>query len=283
MSVSSTISRFYWLIVFGAACFSSIDNGSSPVFFGSILPVCQAFSIMPLLPKSPPCTVCYMKSSSTFTSLAKYLFKEVTEDINELTGKSKWEPGDLLSWMSKNEYKYKFGDLTKWATGFAKDQALELTGADNLTELGTNFIAKVKSGEYETDDIYLALKVLLTTTSNMGLLPMKGLPIRYLLKLVDLGISKDEDDEMMSELSNTLETRIHTALESDDAANKEEVTTLVKEFTGKDKYSFGDIAKVIMEQAKEKNAKPRTLELNKIVDDIEEWDDKVLETAAPSQ
>jgi hypothetical protein len=50
------------------------------------------------------------------------------------------------------------------------------------------------------------------------------------------------------------------------------MTSLVQEFTGKDQYKFGDIAKVIMAQAKEKNSTPRTLPLNKIVDGIEEWD-----------
>jgi hypothetical protein len=106
-------------------------------------------------------------TTATLTSLAKYLFREVTEDINELTGKERWQPGDLINWMNKNEYKYQFGDLTKWATWFAKEQAVELTGTENVANLGVTFVEKVKSGQYKTDDIYLALKVLLTLSQTL--------------------------------------------------------------------------------------------------------------------
>jgi hypothetical protein len=43
-------------------------------------------------------------STSTLTSsLAQYLFREVTEGINELTGKEQLQPGDLLHWLDQHE------------------------------------------------------------------------------------------------------------------------------------------------------------------------------------
>lgn len=224
-------------------------------------------------------TVCWATSrSDSFSKIAKFLFDEITEDINELTGKSKWEPGDLLKWMNKSDYKYKFGDLTKWATGFATEQAAEYVGLDSnkYADFGSALVAKVRSGAYDTEDIYMALKVMLAAGSSLGVL--KNLPIPWLMQLIDAGISKEDDGELMEELSSNLESRIGSAIE-EGGEKEEKVTSLVKDFTGKDKYSVGDIAKVIMAQAKEKQSSPRTLQLNEIVDDIKDWDETKLGSA----
>jgi len=93
-------------------------------------------------------------SGTTVAKIAKFLFQEITEDINALTGKEKWEPGDLLRWMDKSEYKYKFGDLTKWATGFATKQAAEYVGLEPDKLDIASFVSKVRSGGYDTCLLY---------------------------------------------------------------------------------------------------------------------------------
>lgn len=224
-------------------------------------------------------------STTAFSKIAKFLFKEITEDINDLTGKEKWEPGDLLRWMNKKEYKYEFGDLTKWAAGFAAEQAADYAGLDtskggkygNVADFGSSLVTKVRTGAYQTEDIYMALKVMLAAGSGMGML--KNLPVPWIMQLIDAGISKDDDSELMEKLSTNLEDRIGTAMKDGGDAEKK-VVSLVKDFTGKEKYSVGDIAKVIMEQAKDKDtSSPRTLELTKIVKDIKDWDEKKLDSS----
>lgn len=214
-----------------------------------------------------------------FGDLTRSLAKRAAKRVNDLTGKESYEFGDLSRFLdakakarvqaikegarssspssSPSTYKYEFGDFTRWADALAKEKAAQFAGKQSsedyrLGDISRTIVAKVRSGEYSLDDVYLALRVLLT--AGFSVLPIASLlPVKGLIQLVNLGLAKDVSGRLMEVLVVALDQRMKLALAGD--ANyqlgdktKEQLRLALTRFTGKDSYQVGDITKAAMQR-----------------------------------
>ena len=217
-----------------------------------------------------------------FGDVSKFLAKRAAKKVNELTGKETYKFGDLSLWLdgkakarvqaikkggvdsstggTDSTYQYEFGDFTRWADALAKEKAAKFAGKESseeyvLGDVSRTVIRKVRSGEYNVDDVYLALRILLT--AGFALLPVAQLlPVKALVELVNLGLAKDVGLRLVELLAVVLDQRMKQALTGD--ANyqlgdltKEKLRQSLARFTGKDVYEFGDIARAVAKRATE--------------------------------
>jgi len=121
-----------------------------------------------------------------------------------------------------------------------------------LGDISKTVIAKVRSGEYRIDDVYLALRVLLT--AGFSVLPIASLlPVKGLIQLVNLGLAKDMGGRLIEVLVVALDQRMKLVLTGDanyqlGDKSKEQLQLALARFTGKDSYQAGDITKAVMER-----------------------------------
>jgi len=254
-----------------------------------------------------------------FGDVSKFLAKRAANKVNELTGKETYKFGDLSLWLdgkakervqaikksstgdTDGTYQYEFGDFTRWADALAKEKAAQFAGKNFseeyvLGDVSRTVIRKVRSGEYRVDDVYLALRILLT--AGFALLPVAQLlPVKALVELVNLGLAKDVGLRLVELLAVALDQRMKQALTGDanyqlgDLA-KEKLRQSLARFTGKDFYEFGDIARAIAERATEggdisnkvsssssgeKEDRLLTLQ-DGVVEDLASWDQRFFET-----
>ena len=278
------------------------------------------------------CTLIYGKNSKTrndpedeelrtyrFGDITRSLAKRAAERVNGLTGKDSYQFGDLSKYLdakAKNRvqsikggstqdrpYKYEFGDLSRWADALAKEKAAQFAGKQSSDEyrfgdISRAVITKVRSGEYNLEDIYLALRILFA--AGFSLLPIASLlPIKGLIQLVNLGLAKDVSGRLMEVLLVALDQRFKLALMGDSNyqlgdKTKELLQQSLASFTGNDVYQFGDITKAVMMRVQ--NGSDRVLDSSTdshvlraerdedlltfrdtVVDDLEEWDRRFLQ------
>lgn len=240
-------------------------------------------------------------TSNSFSDFAKFIFDKATDQVNEITGKEEWQPGDLAKWLdskakqrlqsvkkdvtSEQDYQYAFGDLTLWATNLAKEKAARFAGKSSadeyeLGDITKTIVNKVQSGEYDENDVYLALRVLLV--AGCQVVPIANfLPLRGLLSLVNVGLTKDVSGRLLQELTESLEQRIKFAVTGKEDyqfgdLTKDKLNDLVAKFTGKDSYQSGDISRSIMNQTREGTTEHQISDLEKIVTKLEDWDAQFL-------
>ena len=244
------------------------------------------------------------KGSSRISDFAHFVFDKATDKVNTITGKDEWHPGDLAKWLDgkakqrlqsvKNsttpdeKYHYEFGDLTLWATNLAKEKGARLAGKEkaedyHVGDITKAIVAKVQSGDYDEDDIYLALRVLLV--AGCRVLPIvRFLPIQGLLSLVSVGLTKDVGGRVLKELFETLEGRIKYAVTGKQDyqfgdLTKGKLNTLVTKLTGKSEFEVGDISRSMMKQKNGKeSAAQQLVDLANIVKQLEGWDTEFLKS-----
>ena len=249
------------------------------------------------------------KRGYKFGDVSRLLAKRVTSKVNELTGKDSYEFGDLSRWLDgrakervqaikgqQGDYKYEFGDLTRWADALAKEKAANFAGKETsqdyeFGDISLTVIRKVRSGEYNLEDVYLALRLL--ATAGFSLSPVVNLlPVQGLLQLVNLGLAKDVGGRLMGVLATALDARMKEALTGNASyelgdMTKDRLREALARFTGKDTYEFRDIFRTIVERrrgddvTKESNGSSDdaivfTLQ-DQLGDDLAKWDAKFLE------
>lgn len=209
--------------------------------------------------------------------MSKFLATQAKEKVNGLTGKTTYEFGDLSRWLDgrakervlaikggeNGGYKYEVGDFTRWADALAKEKAAQFSGkvTANEYELGDitkTIIPKIRSGEYNLEDIYLSLRVL--AMAGFALLPIaRFVPIQALIPLVNVGLAKDVGGRLTELLLTGLDARMKEALTGNanyqlgDIA-KDRLRQELSLFTGKEIYAVGDLTRTIVERA---SARPK--------------------------
>jgi hypothetical protein len=251
------------------------------------------------------------KEGYRFGDFSRFLAKQATDKVNELTGKSSYELGDLSRWLDgrakervqaikgqKGEYKYEVGDLTRWADALVKERAAQFAGKETaqdyqVGDISRTLIRKVRTGEYNLDDVFLALRVL--AMAGYTLLPVaRLLPIQALIPLINVGLANDIRGRLTEVLATSLDARVKEALTGNanyqlgDIA-KDRLRQELARFTGKDTYSIGDLSKAIVERGTKGASEtrsttadsPRLLTLpDQVVTDLASWDASFLESQA---
>lgn len=238
-----------------------------------------------------------------FGDLTRGLLKRTQGKVNDLTGKDSYEFGDLSRWADQKAkervrnargdatrtnddgaYHYQLGDVSRWATDFAKEKAAQYAGKKGsedyvFGDISRTIFAKVRSGDYQLDDVYLALRVLVT--AGFSILPVANLlPVKLLLQLVEFDLAKDVGGKLTGVLASSVDARVKEALTGDanyqlGDLSKSKLNEVVSSFTGKDSYEFGDISKALAQRGTETKQpdSPITQKLEKdLPSEFAEWD-----------
>lgn len=251
------------------------------------------------------------KGGYKFGDLSKAFAKRASARVNQLTGNENYEFGDLSRWLDQQakgkaasitgKDEYKFGDLTLWADKMSKEKVGNFTDKEGyeVGDISKEVIRRVRAGDYELQDVFLALRILLS--AGASLTPVAGvLPVKVLLELVNLGLAQDLTGRLVGVLAGSLDERVKEAITGDanyqlgDLTKKKTLQALA-DFTGKDSYEFGDISRKVTElssqqqdkKGKAGDASKTTIELlGPQIDDLAVWDNKFQErsgaTSLPS-
>jgi hypothetical protein len=157
------------------------------------------------------------------------------------------------------------------------------TGKANYTvgDLSQEVVRRVQSGEYTVQDVWLALRILLT--AGFGVLsPVAGiLPIRLLLNLVNLGLAQEVSGRLVGALAETLDKRMKEVLTGSSSyalgdLTKARLQSQLSTFTGKDRYEFGDLSRTISKlaaQTDRSSSSIKKIDLQEsILDNLDVWD-----------
>jgi hypothetical protein len=243
-----------------------------------------------------------------FGDIARSLTNKLNEKSSQITGKDTYEFGDLSRWADKKakerimsirsktgEYKYEFGDLSRFADNIVKEQAAKYAGKENATDyqfgdVTKTLLKKVLTGEYDPQDVYLALRILVV--AGCALLPIAQLlPLNTLFEMFELGLLRDIGFRLLPIVAQTIDARMKEALTGD--ANyqlgdltKQRLRQYLARFIGKETYEFGDVTRSVIERQEHKeingNAVVRcsdTLLIDDpaLYDELVSWDQRYLE------
>lgn len=236
-------------------------------------------------------------SSYQFGDLTRGFLKSATSKINKLTGKEEYQFGDLSRWLDEQakgkvgeltgKGDYEVGDLTKWVQGQAMERVTNFTGREDYAfgDISKELLRRVKAGEYELQDVWLALRVLLSVGASLTPIA-SALPVKWLLELVNLGLAQDISGRLLEVLAKSLDERIKEALVGDSKyklgdLSKRKLQSAVASFTGKDSYTVGDITKRIVSLS-QANKKSDTNKQEIVLGDdlsaqLEDWDARFLD------
>lgn len=213
------------------------------------------------------------RSGYKFGDITRSLTNKLNEKASRITGKDIYEFGDLSKWADKKakerimsirsqsgDYKYEFGDLSRLADDMVKEQAAKYAGKQNAADyrfgdVTKTLVKKVLTGEYDAQDVYLALRILVV--AGCTLLPIAQLlPMNTLFEMFELGLLKDVGFRLLPIVAETIDARMKEALTGD--ANyqlgdltKQRLREFLARFTGKETYEFGDVTKTIVERQKQ--------------------------------
>jgi hypothetical protein len=149
-------------------------------------------------------------------------------------------------------------------------------------DLSQEVVRRVQSGEYTVEDVWLALRILLT--AGFGFFaPVAGLlPIRLLLNLVNLGLAQEVSGRMLGALAETLDKRMKEVVTGSSSyalgdLTKDRLQSQLSKFTGKDRYEFGDLSRTISKLATQtdrssSNSKKKVDLQESILDNLDFWD-----------
>jgi hypothetical protein len=230
-----------------------------------------------------------------FGDVTRSLIKKATTRVTELTGKDTYEFGDLSRWLDDKaksdcnkvtgqKEAYAFGDLTRWVDQQAKSVAANFTGENEyfVGDISREVVRRVVSGEYELRDIWLALRLLVSTGVTLNPIA-SALPLRVLMELVNLGLMQDVGGRVMEVLGKNLDERFKLALTGDSQyrlgdKSKKELRAALSSFIGKDEYVFGDISQRIATLATAKQDASHGLLVGRTVaEELSDWDRKYQE------
>ena len=244
----------------------------------------------------PPSKTSQNYSSYRFGDITRSLLKRTTAQVTVLTGKQQYEFGDLSRWLDQqakgkiNEItgrdgEYVLGDLTRWADHQAKEIISNYTGKEDyqVGDISKEVVRRTMSGEYELQDVILALRVLLS--AGISLSPIAAaLPVKVVMELINLGLAQEVGGKVMDVLGKSLDERFKLALTGDSQyrlgdISKRELMKSLSAFTGKSEYAFGDISKRVAElAAKENKTKIDELKMDEHVrKDLAWWDKRFQE------
>lgn len=238
------------------------------------------------------------KQGYRFGDFSRAILKRTTSRVNDLTGKDTYQFGDLSRWMDQQaksginkitgQDEYAFGDLTRWVDQQAKAKVQNYTGKEGYEfgDISREVVRRVWSGEYELQDVFLALRVLVS--AGVSLTPVaSALPSPVILELLNLGIMQDISGRVMKELGKSLDERFKLALTGNSQyqlgdITKRELQKGITAFIGKEKYEFGDISRRIAaladQQSKMEMNKIKGLEIEeKTAKDLVDWDKRFIQ------
>jgi hypothetical protein len=227
-----------------------------------------------------------------------YKFGDLSKKLaQKITGKETYQLGDVSKWLDQqakgsvskltNKTTYEFGDLTRWADSVSKEKVSNFTGSSGyeVGDISKEVLRRARSGEYKLEDMFLALRILLS--AGASLTPLASvLPLKVLLELVNLGLASDITGRLVEVLAVSLDERMKEAITGDskyqvgDFTKKKAVAALAT-FTGKETYEFGDISRKVaqLSQGKTKKNDKQQIELQiQFADDeLVDWDRKFQE------
>jgi hypothetical protein len=235
------------------------------------------------------------KQGYQFGDVTRFLAKQSTQRVKKLTGRDVYQFGDISRWLDrqtknrissltgKEEGDYEFGDLTRWADAIAKEKVANFTGKKDyqIGDMSKEIVRRVRSGEYELSDVFLALRVLLATGASLT--PITSvLPIRVLLDLVNLGLAQDVTGKLVGVLASNLDERMKQALTGDvnyqlGDVTKTKLRQALMDFTGKKTYEFGDLSRTIGKLIESNSAgvvvdKERLELKDQVASALDDWD-----------
>jgi hypothetical protein len=205
-----------------------------------------------------------------FGDISRSLAQRINDKAIELTGKDKYEFGDISRWIDgrakerisniksqSGDYKYEFGDISRLVDDLVKDQAAKYTGKDKATDyqfgdISKTILKKVLTGEYDPQDVYLALRIVVV--AGCTLLPLaQMLPLNTLFEMFELGLVRDIGFRILPVMASSIDARMKEALTGNSQYQlgdiaKERLRQNLAQFTGKDIYEFGDITRAIIQR-----------------------------------
>lgn len=247
-----------------------------------------------------------------------YKFGDITRSlignrVNKLTGKDQtgeaYEFGDLSRWIdacvkdrvnqmtgkADSDEDYEFGDLTQWALQQVGNVTRSYTGKEEyqVGDLSKEVLRRVTTGEYDLQDVWLALRVLLSVGFTAFSPLASVLPIRLLLDLVNMGLTSEVSGRLLEALAGVLDRRVKQALTGNadyqlGDITKNKLQAAIGGFTGKASYEVGDITRQIHKLASQQNKQQRSQKALQIslpeqsLKDLEDWDAKFLQAAKQS-
>jgi hypothetical protein len=184
-----------------------------------------------------------------------------------------------------NKTDYEFGDLTRWADSVSREKVSNFTSKSGYEagDISKEVLRRARSGEYSVEDMFLALRILLSAGASFT--PLIGfLPLKLLLDLLNLGLAGDVTGKLVEVLAGVVDERMKEAITGDskyqlgDLTKKKAVAALAK-FTGKEKYEFGDISRKVtqlsLQEKTKKSGSKQQIELeSEIADELVDWDSK---------
>jgi hypothetical protein len=191
----------------------------------------------------------------------------INTDINTLTS------------GTKNKSSYKFGDISKWLDKKAKNDIGKFTNkqegdAYQFGDISKELIRRLRDGEYTRDDLLLFIKIV--ATIGINLTPVaRILPIKVLTELLNLSleatIAQSIGDKIISSLTNEIDSRMKEFVTGNREYQLGDYTNnVISKWTGKDKYEFGDLTKIIFQKRK---ARKQQQQQQKQVDEGDEDED----------
>ena len=216
------------------------------------------------------------KSGYKFGDFTRSLLRTSAQGVNQLTGKDEYEFGDLTKWMtqklqqegteSSSDGSYQFGDLSRSVARQIQTGVANYTGKDTyqVGDISATILSKVQSGEYSSDDLWLALRVLVSAGLTLATPVAAALPTRILLEMINVGLAQEVTGRLLTLLANILDQRLKQAVTGNAQymlgdITKDKLEQGLQRFTGKESYELGDITRTIQQlqaqaAAKEKNS-----------------------------
>eukprot|EP00977_Amphora_coffeiformis_P014151 scaffold3882_cov164-Amphora_coffeaeformis.AAC.19 len=160
---------------------------------------------------------------------------------------------------------YQWGDLTSWATQRAQNATQTFTGKDTyeVGDITKQVLLRVYAGEYALEDVWLACRILLS--AGLGTFgPFASLlPFRTVLQLVNVGLAQEVSGKLLEALAGVLDRRVKQALTGKadyqlGDLTKERLESAITKWTGKESYQLGDIAQTVRNLANANNKKQQT-------------------------
>ena len=227
-----------------------------------------------------------------------YKFGDISKKLAQrITGKKTYEFGDVSRYLDQqakgsvnkltNKTDYKFGDLTRWADSISKEKVSNFTSKSgyDVGDISKEVLRRARTGEYSVEDMFLALRILLSAGASFTPL-ISFLPLKLLLDLLNMGLLGDVTGKLVEVLAGVIDERMKEAITGDskyqlgDLTKKKIVAALAK-FTGKETYEFGDISRKVVKLQQEgetkKNDKQQIELQSQITDELVDWDSKFQE------
>lgn len=188
--------------------------------------------------------------------------------LNKITGKDKYEFGDLSRWMDgkvkeaacqlTGKETYEFGDISKFFDAKAKQEVSNLTGKDTYEfgDISKEIARRVQAGEVNYEDMSLLLRAVLTL--GLGLTPVAHLlPVQFLLGMYTESLKYEAGTRVAGKVSGAVATELDRRAKgtilgegNEDYVlgdlTKAQLQKHVANITGKDTYEFGDISKAFL-------------------------------------